>query len=251
MSDTVIEGKNVVVLGASRGIGREIVRRARAGNASVLAVARGREGLERLALELTGVRTLALDASQPDAPVKVFEAMRPDVLVICGGAIPAVAPLQELSWTQFAAPWETDVRMSFLFCRHVLLSPLAPGSTVILISSGAGLGGSPISGGYAGSKRMQMFMAAYCQKESTRLGLDIRFTALVPMRIMPETELGETAVKGYAHYLGIAPADFIHGMRDRQSTHDVADAVIRAAAGEVGVGDTVLTVSAEGVSPLS
>jgi len=251
MSPHSLQGKNIVVLGASRGVGREIVRRAHAEQAALLAVARGLEGLERLARELTGIRILPLDASQPDAPQQVFAAMPPDVLVICGGAIPATAPLQELSWTRFAAPWETDVRMSFLFCGHALRTPLAPGSTVILISSGAGLGGSPISGGYAGSKRMQMFMAAYCQKESARLGLGIRFTALVPMRIMPETELGETAVKGYARYLGIGPADFIQGMRDRQSPHQVADAVIRVATGQIGLEDTLLAVSAAGVSPVS
>jgi NAD(P)-dependent dehydrogenase (short-subunit alcohol dehydrogenase family) len=251
MSDNSLKGKNIVVLGASRGVGREVVRRAHAEQTSLLAVARGRNDLESLAQELTGVRTLTLDASRPEAPQQVFEAMSPDVLVICGGAIPATAPLQELSWAEFAAPWETDVRMSFLFCGHALRTPLAPGSIVILISSGAGLGGSPISGGYAGSKRTQMFMAAYCQKESARLGLGIRFTALVPMRIMPETELGEVAVKGYARYLGIAPADFIKGMRDRQSTHDVADAVIRVATGNLGVKDTILAVSAAGVSPVS
>jgi NAD(P)-dependent dehydrogenase (short-subunit alcohol dehydrogenase family) len=251
MSDHSLKGKNVVVVGASRGIGREIVRRAHGEEAHVLAVARGREGLERLAQELTSVRTLALDAAQPDAPQQVFETMAPDVLVICGGAVPATAPLQELSWAQFAAPWETDVRMSFLFCGHALRTPLAPGSTVVLISSGAGLGGSPISGGYAGSKRMQMFMAAYCQKESARLGLGIRFTALVPMRIMPETELGETAVKGYARYLGIPAADFVQGMKDRQSTHQVADAVIDVATGQIGLKDAVLGVSAQGVSPVS
>jgi NAD(P)-dependent dehydrogenase (short-subunit alcohol dehydrogenase family) len=251
MSNNSLKGKNIVVLGASRGVGREIVRRAHAEQASLLAVARGRGDLESLAQELTGINILALDASRPNAPQQVFEAMPPDVLVICGGAIPATAPLQELSWEQFAAPWETDVRMSFLFCGHVLRTPLASGSMVILISSGAGLGGSPISGGYAGSKRMQMFMAAYCQKESARLGLGIHFTALVPMRIMPETELGETAVKGYSRYLGIAPADFIRGMRDRQSTHQVADAVIRVATGQIGAEDAALAVSAESVLPLS
>ena len=251
MSENPLQGKNVVVLGASRGVGREIVRRAHAEQASVLAVARGRESLESLAHERAGVRILTLDASRPDAPQQVFEAMIPDVLVICGGAIPATAPLQELSWTEFAAPWEADVRMSFLFCGHVLRTPLAPGSSVILISSGAGLGGSPISGGYAGSKRMQMFMAGYCQKESGRLGLGIHFSALVPMRIMPETELGQTAVKGYARYLGIEPTDFIEGMRDRQSTHHVADAVIRVATGQIDVKDAVLAVTADGVSPVS
>jgi NAD(P)-dependent dehydrogenase (short-subunit alcohol dehydrogenase family) len=250
MSDSVLTGKNVVVLGASRGIGREIVRRAHAEQAFVLAVARGRGDLERLARELTGVRTLALDASQAEAPRQVFEAMPPDVLVICGGAVPVTAPLQELSWAQFAGCWETDVRMSFHFCSHALRTPATRGSHIILISSGAGLGGSPISGGYAGSKRMQMFMATYCQKESMRLGLGIRFTALVPVRIMPETELGQAAVKGYAHYLGITPADFIQGMTERLAPQNVADAVIRVATGQLDLSDTVLTVSPQGVSPV-
>ena len=250
MIDFPLKDKKVVVLGASRGIGREIVRRAHAEQASVLAVARGRESLETLAQELPGVNTLSLDASESEAPQQVFAAMSPNVLVICGGAIPPTAPLQELSWPQFSAPWETDVRMSFLFCAQALRTPLAPGSIVILISSGAGLGGSPISGGYAGSKRMQMFMAAYCHKESTRLGLGIRFTALAPMRIMPETELGETAVRGYARYLGITPTDFIQGMRDRQSPHHVAEAVIRVASGRADLEGVVLAVSAEGMSSL-
>lgn len=153
-----------------------------------------------------------------------------------------------LSWSQFSAPWETDVRMSFLFCGHALRSPLAAGSAVILISSGAGIGGSPISGGYAGAKRMQMFMAGYCQKESGRLGLGLRFTALAPSRIMPETELGRAAVGGYARYLGISPEDFVQGMRNRQTPPDVAHAVIRIAT--EGGAHPVMGVSAEGLSPI-
>src|ERR1700722_716823 len=102
MSENLLKGKNVVVLGASRGVGREIVRRAHVEQASVLAVARGRESLESLTRELAGIRMLTLDASRSEAPQQVFEAMSPDVLVICGGAIPATAPLQELSWTEFA-----------------------------------------------------------------------------------------------------------------------------------------------------
>lgn len=251
MRKSALEGKHIVVVGASGGVGREIVRRACEENSHVLAVARGREGLEQLRREVAGVRTLALDASQEEAPRQVFQTLSPDVIVICGGATPATAPLQELSWSQFAAPWESDVRMSFLFCRHALRAPLAPGSAVILISSGAGLGGSPISGGYAGAKRMQMFMASYCQRESSRLGLGIRFAALVPMRIMPETALGKIAVEGYARYLGITTSDFIDGMRDRQSAADVADAVIRLAAGEPSESDTVVSVSSAGLAKIS
>jgi len=249
MSKSTLTGKRVVVLGASKGVGREIVRRAReASAAEILAVARGREDLQRLASELPGVRTLALDAAAEDGPRQVFDALRPDVLVICGGATPATSPLQDLSWQEFAVNWDTDVRISFLFCREALRAPLATGSAVILISSGAGLGGSPISGGYAGAKRMQMFMAGYCQKESSRLKLGIRFTTLVPMRIMPETELGRAAAEGYARYLGIQPTDFIEGMQDRQSVRDVAEAVLEIAADVADAQDAVISVSASGLA---
>lgn len=98
---------------------------------------------------------------------------------------------------------------------------------------------------------MQMFMASYCQKESTRLGLGIRFNALVPMRIMPETELGRVAVEGYARYLEIAPEEFIQGMRDRQSAGDVADAAIQVALGGVAGNGTIVGVSTQGLSNLS
>jgi NADP-dependent 3-hydroxy acid dehydrogenase YdfG len=141
--------------------------------------------------------------------------------------------------------------MSFLFCGHALRAPLAPGSTVILISSGAGIHGSPISGGYAGAKRMQMFLASYCQKESARLGLGIRFAALVPMRLMPETDLGKVAVEGYAQYLGMKSTDFLAGMTDRQSAADVAAAVLRIATEPAAGNDTVFAVSAQGIARLS
>jgi len=219
--------------------------------ACVLAVARGRDGLQQLADEMPGIQTLALDAAADHAPPRVFDTLCPDVIVICGGAIPTPRPVHELSWDEFATTWETDVKMSFLFCGHALRTPLAPGSTVILISSGAGISGSPISGGYAGAKRMQMFMASYCQKESARLGLGIRSAALVPMRLMPETELGKVAVEGYAQYLGMKAAEFIECMTGRQSATDVAAAVVRIATERVASGDTVFTVSAEGMSLLS
>lgn len=247
MSEGKLTGKRVVVLGASRGVGREIVRRASAEGGRVLAVARGAGGLRCLVHEIADVDILAIDASADEAPARVFRALRPDVLVVCGGATPTLRPLHELTWSEFAAPWETDVRMSFLFCHHALRAPLAPGSAVILISSGAGLGGSPLSGGYAGAKRTQMFMASYCQKESIRLGLGIRFIALVPLRPMPETALGNAAVDGYARYIGIQPAEFLDCMTNRQSARDVADAVVEVATNRAPGKETAFTVSAEGV----
>lgn len=151
-----LRGKRVVVLGASRGVGRKIVECASAAGARVLAVARQESGLAELAKATPGVDTLALDAAAEAAPANVFHKAKPDLLVICGGATPPVRPIPELSWAEFTINWEVDAKMAFLFCREALRTPLAPGSVVVIIASGAGLGGSPISGGYAGAKRMQM-----------------------------------------------------------------------------------------------
>jgi NAD(P)-dependent dehydrogenase (short-subunit alcohol dehydrogenase family) len=242
-----LQNKNVVVVGGSRGLGRVIVEMMRAEGARVLAVGRDRASLDRLAAGAPGVETLALDATREDAPERVFENLRPDLLVISAGAMPPGAPLQEQTWSQFSVNWESDVRASFLFCRAALRLPLAPGATIILISSGAALGGSPISGGYAGAKRMQMFMANYCQKESDRLHLGLRFIALAPARIMSETELGAVAVENYSRYLGLPASDFIKRMSSPQTPVDVAKAIIDFAAGRNSADGSIFMVSGNGV----
>ncbi len=150
-------------------------------------------------------------------------------MVLCAGAFPPAAPLHEQTWQQFAVNWETDVKIAFHFCKAALLRPLRAGTLVILISSGAALAGSPNSGGYAGAKRTQMYIANYSQKESDRLGLGLRFAAIAP-RIMPDTDLGMHAVAGYSRYLGISAADFIASMASPPGSSDVAIAVVELAA---------------------
>lgn len=218
-------GKKVVVVGGSRGVGRRIVELAAGTGAQVLAVARGAEGLESMAQAWPGVDTLALDAREADAPAKVFARSIPDVLVIGGGVFPPAAPLHELNWEAFAINWESDARIAFHFLKAALNRPLPAGSTIVLLSSGAGFTGSPNSGGYAAAKRAQIFMADYAQKESDRLGLGLSVLAIAP-RIMPDTDLGRHAIAGYAHYLGMSEAEFAKGMVSPPSARDAAQAVI-------------------------
>lgn len=220
-----LTGKSMVVVGGSGGVGRRVVEAGARHGARVLAVARQEGPLARLSQEFPGVEVLALDASDEHAPARVFDVVRPDMLIVCAGVFPSVQPMYQLSWHDFAVNWEADVKIAFHFCKAALLQPLPAGTLVILISSGAAIGGSPISGGYAGAKRTQIFMANYAQKESDRLGLGLRFIALAP-RIMPDTELGKYAVAGYSRYLGIPEADFIQGMGMPPSASDVANAVI-------------------------
>src|SRR5215813_7592581 len=220
-----LTGNNMVVIGGSRGVGRRIVEAAIRNGARVLAVARQELPLRQLAQAAAGTEVLSLDATDEGAPAKVFDVLDPDILVLCAGAFPPAAPLHLQSWQEFAVNCETDVKIAFHFCKAALSRPLSAGSSVILISSGAALAGSPISGGYAGAKRTQLFIANYSQKESDRLKLGLRFVALAP-RMMPDTELGKHAAAGYSRYLGISAADFIQSLSSAPTAFDVANGVI-------------------------
>jgi NAD(P)-dependent dehydrogenase (short-subunit alcohol dehydrogenase family) len=101
--------------------------------------------------------------------------------------------------------------MTFHWVREALLTPLEPGSRVVVMSSGAALQGSPLSGGYAGAKATQRFIAAYAQEEATRDGLDITFTSILP-RITPLTELGRPAVEAYAARAGVTQEQYMEQM---------------------------------------
>src|SRR5258708_34941835 len=86
-------GKNVVVIGGSRGVGRRVVGAAIGDGARVLAVARQEGHLRQLAREVQGVEVLALDATEESAPSRVFDVLRPDVLGVTAGAFSPPAPL--------------------------------------------------------------------------------------------------------------------------------------------------------------
>ncbi len=224
-----LDGKNVVVIGGSKGLGRAIVAATYAQGAQLLAIGRHEEPLNKLADTFPGVRVLALDARDERAPATIFATLSPDVLVVCAGAIPHSAPLVEQSWEQFSRNWNSDVKMSLLFSQAALTTPLPSGATVILISSGAAIGGSPLSGGYSGSKRTQMFIANYAQQEAERLHLDVRFLALAPGGLMPETDLGKAAVEAYASAAGLSATDFMKRRGPSQTPEDVANAVVELA----------------------
>ncbi len=57
------------------------------------------------------------------------------------------------------------------------------------MSSGAAVAGSPLSGGYAGSKATIRFISGYAAEESERAGLGIRFVSVLP-RLTAATDLG-------------------------------------------------------------
>ena len=240
-----LAGKKMIVIGGSRGVGRRLVEDAHRNSAQVLAVARRADALQELAQDKPGLRAMSLDAADPDAPSKVFEAMVPDILVICAGTHPSMAPLHEQSWQQFAVNWESDVKIAFHFCKAALSLPLPEGTRIVLVSSGAALAGSPLTGGYAGSKRTQLFIANYSQKESDRLRRGLRFLAIAP-RIMMDTEIGESAIAGYSNYLGVSAEDFVRSMASPPTASHAAEAIIELATSDKPEGN-VFVVSGKGL----
>jgi RNA polymerase sigma-70 factor (ECF subfamily) len=153
MADGQISGVTALVTGASRGLGRGIAVALSSAGARVIGVARGRGPLEELRSELgESFTAVTADAADPVAAGHLIDAYRPGILVLNAGASPLPRPIQRHTWETFSRTWEVDVKQAFHWTREALLAPLAPGSTVIALSSGAALRGSPLSGGYAGAK---------------------------------------------------------------------------------------------------
>jgi NAD(P)-dependent dehydrogenase (short-subunit alcohol dehydrogenase family) len=205
MSD--LSDKTTVVVGASRGLGRGIATAFAEAGAPVIAVARKEAALADLASG-GAIRTEVADAGEAAVAGRLLDRYEPDVVVLVAGASPLARPLQRHTWESFSVNWHTDVRITFHWLREILLKPLRPGSRVVVVSSGAALAGSPLSGGYAGAKATQRFLTGYAQDESDRAGLGISFTAVLP-RITPATDLGLTAIRAYAARSGQSEEEYL------------------------------------------
>ena len=203
-----LEDQRVVVTGGSRGLGLGIVEALVAREARVTVVARDATRLGEVA-KMLGVATITGDASDPRVAAAVLREVKPSALVLSNGLAPEMAPIHEQTWDAFSAVWNADVKATFHWVQEALRQPLARGSRVAILSSGAAIGGSPLSGGYAGAKRMQWFLASYANAASVELGRGIHFQAILPRQIIGDTALGRAAAAGYAKAKGVTIEQFL------------------------------------------
>jgi NADP-dependent 3-hydroxy acid dehydrogenase YdfG len=193
-----ISGATALVTGASRGFGRAIATSLTQVGAQVIGVARDKDQLKLVSTELgDSFIPVTADAAAPVTAGQLIDAYRPTILVLNAGAAPLCRPLHQHTWQTFSQNWDVDTQHVFRWVREALLTPLDPGSTVITLSSGAALRGSPLSGGYAGAKAAIRFITAYAAEESERAGLGITFRTVLP-QLTPATALGSAAVAAYA-----------------------------------------------------
>jgi NAD(P)-dependent dehydrogenase (short-subunit alcohol dehydrogenase family) len=242
-------GSTALVTGASRGFGRAIASALHAEGPKVVAVARNSELLASLRHELGGTLTTEVaDVADPVVAGTLIERYRPDTLVLNAGAAPLCRPLHQHTWETFSHNWDVDVRHAFHWIREALLLPLHPGSTVITMSSGAAVAGSPVSGGYAGAKATIRFISGYAADESERAGLGIRFISMLP-RLTPATELGSMAVAAYARRDGIDVDEYLARFGPGLTPEEVGKATVElVTSAEYAPGAYLLTP--EGLSPV-
>src|SRR5215475_7206863 len=224
-----LSGTTTLVTGASRGFGRGIAAAMSQAGGHVVGVARDPARLADLRSELGDTFTpVAADAADPVVAGQLIDKYVPRVLVLNAGASPLSRPLQRHTWQTFSRNWDVDVQQAFHWTREALLRPLAPGSTVIAVSSGAAIKGSPLSGGYAGAKATVRLITGYAAMESERAGLGIDYVSVLPS-LTPATDLGATAVAAYAGRQGVDLDTFVQSLQPALTAEQVGKSVLEIA----------------------
>jgi hypothetical protein len=221
-----LKNQRVIVTGGSSGLGLGVVEAVVSRGAKVMVVARDAQRLAEVESRLGVIGALG-DVTDRALAASLLQEFRPTVLVLNAGAKPPMGPLHEQTWEGFSAPWNSDVKAGFHWIQEAIRLPLARDSRVLIGSSGAAVAGSPMSGGYAGAKRMLWLMASYANVVSGELDLGIHFQALVPQQITSAGGIGRSASEYYSRRKGVTPEQFLAGFGEPLSAHDFGEHVVR------------------------
>lgn len=219
-----LQGQRAVVIGGNRGLGLAMVESLVARGVRVTVVGRDEQRLKEVSNRLA-VDVVRGDATDEALARSVLSDVRPSLLLINAAALPELGLIHEQTWEGFSQTWNNDVKATFHWLQHALRLPLPKGSRVLLNSSGAAVNGSPLSGGYAGAKRMIWLMAQYATGVSKELGLGITVQALVPRQMIGETEHGRVAAEAYATRKGVSVSEFLAGFGAPMSPKQVGEHV--------------------------
>jgi NAD(P)-dependent dehydrogenase (short-subunit alcohol dehydrogenase family) len=221
-----LKDRRIIVTGGHKGLGLGLVEALVEHGARVVVVGRDRERLAEVERRL-GVTVVHGDVSEPGLAGSLLREFRPTVVALNAGAKAECRPVHEQTWDEFSAVWNNDVKAGLQWIQEAIRLPLAPGSRVLVSSSGAAVNGSPLSGGYAGAKRMLWLMANYANGVSAELGLGIRFQTLVPRQMVGDTERGRNAAEAYARRQGISVEAFLAGFGAPLSPRQYGDHVVQ------------------------
>lgn len=174
----------------------------------VTAVARTASDLEALAKEAPGVTPHVADAASGIAEALIAN-IKPDLIVLAGGAKPRMGPFFQQDWDSFSTNWNADTKATFEFLKAAIEVPMTPGGVIVTLSSGAAISGSSLSGGYAGAKRIQYYLSNYASFEADRRNLSLRCYTLYPQQFITGTEIADTASQAYAELTDVTQEEFM------------------------------------------
>ena len=175
-----IKGKNILVTGATGGIGSQTVKLLVIGGANVFITGRNKEKLEQIAIanKLPAERIFAADLSN-SAEVALlkqvyFSAFQTiDVLVNASG-IGIIKPLEQLSETDFLQSLNSNLLASFLLAK-AFLPAMKEVKTGLIINIPGVLGKVPMAGAaaYSASKYGLVGMMQSIREELKRTNIRI------------------------------------------------------------------------------
>jgi NAD(P)-dependent dehydrogenase (short-subunit alcohol dehydrogenase family) len=184
-----LEGKVALVTGGSSGMGEEITKAMAAAGASVVAVGRNEERLERVVADASsnGGEAVASvrDLTEEGAPQAVVEETvarfgRLDVLANVAG-IMELGPLAETPVESLDRQYRTNVRVPFELTQAALPHLLEAKGAIIFISSMAALAAFPESAAYTATNGAIDAVARQLAVELAPQG--VRVNAIAPGEI--------------------------------------------------------------------
>jgi NAD(P)-dependent dehydrogenase (short-subunit alcohol dehydrogenase family) len=235
--------KTALIIGGSRGVGRDLSIKLSEMGVRTVTVARNRVDLDSLKETVPSIETIAMDAAGDGVAEKLMAEISPDLLIMAGGHRPKMRSIAELSWQDFSATWKADTKIAFEFTKAAILAPMRAGGAIVSFSSGAALGGSPLSGGYAGAKRMQHFVSNYGKWDADQRGLGLNFYTIYPKQLIAGTSIANDASSAYAAARSVSQEQFMNQWEKPLTVEIISDHVIDLLADESGGNAGAYTIS--------
>jgi hypothetical protein len=174
-------GPYALIAGASVGLGEAFARQLASKGLNLLLLARGRDGLERLAAELRAqhgidVHTLALDLGSPDLAARIGDlvADKSVGLLVYNAAASVIGSFVDSPLDQQLHVLDVNCRGPLLLA-HILGKPMAErgrGGIVLMTSMAASQGGPGLAS-YAASKAFNLVLAEGLWDELGQRGVDV------------------------------------------------------------------------------